>query len=378
MTTYVLGAPLGVSSTARVHLDLGPDHPSRSGLVEIVCREVDGTVAEAEIRPGAGHRAAEKLFEVRDYRQVLALANRHDWQAPFVGELGAVLTIEAALHLTATPRAVWLRTVLAEHARLHSHLGSLSAVPAVLAPDAALARRLHDAREALREQLADLSGNRVHPMLCRLGGLATDADPRWLEAEAALARTIGALAPAVHDCILSAALPRGVAVIDAELARTYGVTGPAARAAGVDTDLRRTTPYLAYGALGDALPGLPHDTSGDAVARLLAWADELDRTATLLVAAVEGAAGTDGPVSVKLPKVLRVPVGDTYVATEAPLGRAGWWLVSRGEKAPWRLKLRTPSFANMAALEAVLPGTRTTDLPLALASVGYVAGDLAK
>lgn len=377
MTTYVLGAPLGVSSAERVHLDLGGDHPSRSGLVEIVCGLTDDTISDAQICPGAGHRSAEKLFEVRDYRQVLALANRHDWQAPFVGELGAVLTIEAALHLAATPRATWLRTVLAEHARLHSHLGSLSVVPAVLAPDPVLARRLHDAREALREQLADLSGNRVHPMLCRLGGLSTDADPRWLEAEAGLAHKIGALGPLVHAAVLAAGLPRGVAVIDRELARAYGVTGPAARAAGVDTDLRRTTPYLAYGDL-TLPPASGPDIAGDAVSRLLTWADELTQTAALVVAAVAGAARTDGPVSVRLPKVLRVPVGDTYHAVEAPLGHAGWWLVSRGEKVPWRLKLRTPSFANMAALEAVLPGTRSADLHLAVASIGYVAGDLAK
>lgn len=378
MTTYVLGAPLGVPSAERVHLDLGPDHPSRSGLVEILCGAPDGIVAEAEIRPGAGHRSAEKLFEVRDYRQVLALANRHDWQAPFVGELGAVLTIEAALHLVPPPRAAWLRTVLAEHARLHSHLGSLSAVPSVLAPDSVLARHLHDAREALREQLADLSGNRVHPMLCRLGGLSTDADPHWLDAEAGLARQIGALGPLVRAAIVAAGLPRGIAVIDPERARTYGVTGPAARAAGVDTDLRRTTPYLAYGDLALTPPSSGQDIAGDAVSRLLTWADELTQTAALVVAAVEGSERTDGPVSVRLPKVLRVPVGDTYHAVEAPLGRSGWWLVSRGEKVPWRLKLRTPSFANMAALEVALPGTRTADLPLAVASIGYVAGDLAK
>ena len=85
-----------------------------------------------------------------------------------------------------------------------------------------------------------------------------------------------------------------------------------------------------------------------------------------------------GEVGVKLPKVVRVPEGETYVATEAPLGRAGWWLVSRGDKVPWRLKLRTPSFANLAALEEVLPGTPATALPLAVASFGYVVGDVAK
>jgi NADH-quinone oxidoreductase subunit D len=376
VTTFVLGAPLGAPSAERVHLDLGPDHPSRSGLVEIVCRTDAGVIVDAEIRPGAGHRSAEKLFEVRDYRQVLALANRHDWQAPFVGELGVVLTIESALHLVPPPRATRLRTVLAEHARLHSHLGSLSVVPAVLAPDAVLARAVHDVRERLREQLADLTGNRVHPMLCRLGGLAADADSSWLDADAELARTIAPLGTLLREAITGADLPRGVAVVDAETARTYGVTGPAARAAGVEVDLRRTDP--AYSELVDLLPPSVADPAGDAVARLLVLADEVSSTAALLEAAVEATRRADGPVSVKLPKVLRVPVGDTYHAVEAPLGRAGWWLVSRGEKVPWRLKLRTPSFANVAALESVLPGTRTSDLALAVASVPYVAGDLAK
>ena len=375
--TYVLGAPLGVVSAHRQLVDLGPDHPSRSGVVEIVCRLDGDVIGEAEIRPGASHRSAEKLFEVRDYRQLLALANRHDWQAPFAGELGAALTIEGALRLTPPPRATWLRTVLAEHARLHSHLGFLSVIPATLAPDAAVATRVHAAREALREQLADLSGNRVHPMVCRLGGLSVDADQRWLDAEAELAQTIAALAPELRTLLVQAGLPTGVAVIDPSLVRSYGVTGPAARAAGIDTDLRRSAPYLAYADL--KVPTVPlSDHPGDAVSRLLAWADELESTATLLVAAVHATTRTGGPVSLKLPKVMRVPVGDTYVAHEAPLGRAGWWLVSRGEKVPWRLKLRTASFSHMAALEAVLLGTRATDLPLAVASVGYVVGDLAK
>ncbi len=376
MITFVLGAPLGASSAERVHLDLGPDHPSRSGLVEVACRTDAGVITSAEILPGAGHRSAEKLFEVRDYRQVLALANRHDWQAPFVGELGVVQTIESALHLVPPPRATRIRTVLAEHARLHSHLGSLSAVPAVLAPDAGLAQALHVAREALREQLAVLTGNRVHPMVCRLGGLAADPDVSWLDAEEELAHRIAPLGAAVRARIVAADLPRDIAVIDPEIARTYGVTGPAARAAGVESDLRRTDPV--YAELTAELGTVVTDTRGDAKARLLTWADELTATAALLGAAVDGARRTDGPVSVKLPKVLRVPVGDTYHAVEAPLGHAGWWLVSRGEKVPWRLKLRTPSMANMAALEAVLPGTAVDDLPLAVASVGYVAGDLAK
>ncbi|HET7723733.1 MAG TPA: hypothetical protein VFK68_03770, partial [Propionibacteriaceae bacterium] len=284
-----VGGGLHVDDVAptRRFLDLGPDHPSRSGLVEIVCRLDGDVVREAEIRPGASHRSAEKLFEVRDYRQLLALANRHDWQAPFAGELGAALTVESALRLTPPPRATWLRTVLAEHARLHSHLGFLSAIPAVLSPDPDAARRVHGAREALREQLAALSGNRVHPMVCRLGGLSVDADDEWLHAEARTAETVAQLAPLLGGLLDRADMPRGVAVIDADTARAYGVTGPAARAAGVDTDLRRGAPYLAYSELD--VPSLSiGDHPGDAVSRLRAWVDELAATAVLLVAAVDG------------------------------------------------------------------------------------------
>ena len=107
--TYVLGAPLGVDSAHRRLIDLGPDHPSRSGLVEIACSLEGDVIAEAEVRPGASHRSAEKLFEVRDYRQLLALANRHDWQAPFAGELGAALTIEDLRRIakSRTPKAAF-------------------------------------------------------------------------------------------------------------------------------------------------------------------------------------------------------------------------------------------------------------------------------
>ncbi len=367
--TYVVGAPLGLGP-ARTHLDLGPEHPTRSGAVEIVTEIEGDVITRAEVRPGRIHRAAEKLFEVRDYRQVLALADRHDWQGSFAGELGVALTVEAALGLQAPERAVWLRTLLAEHTRLHSHLGFLTyaARRGTETGDA-----VSSLREALREQLADLSGNRVHPMLTRLGGLAADAAPEWLEAEVRLVRAVAALTPALRQCV--SALPPGVAVMPTEVVSDFGVTGPAARAAGVDVDLRRSAPYLAYADL-DLTSASGQE--GDAVARLRCWVDELAPTAALVEQLAAGLTTRPGPVDVMLPKVVRVPEGETYVATESPLGRSGWWLVSRGEKQPWRLKMRTASFAHVSALEAVLPGTPVEHLGLAVASVGYVVGDLAK
>ncbi len=116
------GPPAGT-----VLLDLGADHPSGTGLVQLDLWTEDGTITGAQVVVGALHRGAEKLFEVRDYRQVGMLADRHDWQAPFFGELGVALVCEQLLGLEVPPRASWLRALLAEHTRVLSHLGFLVA-----------------------------------------------------------------------------------------------------------------------------------------------------------------------------------------------------------------------------------------------------------
>ncbi len=370
--TYSLGAALRPHTH---HLDLGADHPSRAGLVEVVTTQEGGLIKTAEIRPGAIHRSVEKLFEVRDYRQLLSLANRHDWQASFVGELGAALTIEAALGLEPPPRATWLRTMLAELSRLGSHLAFLTAIPDALVADAGVSRTLRQLRTALRQLIADYTGNRIHPMVIRLGGLALDAPTGWAERAVALARTAAIAMPSVIDLLHAADFPK-VACLDAPTIATYGVTGPAARASGVDLDLRRLQPYLAYPDLTIVTPTAA--ATGDAAARLSWWAAEVVATSHLIEQIAPRLQAIGGEVGVKLPKIVRVPEGETYCATEAPLGHAGWWLVSRGDKVPWRFKLRTPSFANLTALESVLPGTPAALLPLAVASLGYVVGDVAK
>jgi NADH-quinone oxidoreductase subunit D len=359
-----------------VLLDLGPEHPSGTGLVELRLWVAHGVVTEASVVVGALHRGVEKLFEVRDYRQVLMLADRHDWQAPFAAELTVALTCEQLLGLEVPPRAVWLRTLLAEHTRLLSHLGFLAWVPfrlGVPSPTAAL-------REALRHQLQRLTGNRVHPMVNRVGGLAADADAAWLDAELAVLPDVRTVADQLGAWLGSQALREltvGTAVLPRAVVAAYGVTGPAARASGVAADLRTQRPYLAYGELGDRVRPTPA-TEGDAAARLATLVHELGVSADLVEACVERLRSLPGEVAVRLGKVVRLPEGEAYVATEAPLGVSGVFLVSRGDKTPWRLKLRTPSFNHVSALEPLLVGLPVEALEATLASVGYVVGDLDK
>jgi NADH-quinone oxidoreductase subunit D len=362
--------------TGTILLDLGPEHPSQAGLIELRLWTENEVITTARVVVGAMHRGAEKLFEVRDYRQILMLADRHDWHAPFFGELAVALVCEEMMGLVVPDRAIWLRTLLAEHTRILSHCSFLSYVPHRIPGDPGL-RRL---REDLRNQTLRLTGNRIHPMATRIGGLAVDADDAWLQAERQIARQATRVAEAVLAFIESppfARLTSGVGLLDRETIQQFGVSGPAARASGVDLDLRLQQSYLAYPEL-TGLIAPPVRRSGDAQSRLGILADEIAISATLIIACIDRLGDIPGPVSVKLGKIIRVPEGEAYLAIEAPLGVAGVFLVSRGEKTPWRLKLRTPSFNNVSSLERVLVGVRTEALEATLASIGYVVGDLDK
>jgi NADH-quinone oxidoreductase subunit D len=362
--------------TGTILLDLGHEHPSQAGLIELRLWAEDDVITTARVVVGAMHRGAEKLFEVRDYRQILMLADRHDWQAPFFGELAVALVCEQMMGLAVPDRAVWLRTLLAEHTRILSHCGFLSYVPHRIPGDPGL-RRL---RAELRTQTLRLTGNRIHPMATRIGGLAVDAEDAWLRAERQVATQAARAAEAVLAMIespLFAGLTSGVGLLDQVTIQQFGVSGPAARASGVDLDLRLQLPYLAYRELA-ALIAPPVRRSGDAQSRLALLAEELTTSASLIIACIDRLKELPGPVSVKLGKIIRVPEGEAYSAIEAPLGIAGVFLVSRGEKTPWRLKLRTPSFNNISSLERVLVGVRTESLEATLASIGYVVGDIDK
>ncbi len=357
-------------------LDLGPEHPSNAGLIELRLWTEDEVITTARVVVGAMHRGAEKLFEVRDYTQILMLADRHDWQAPFFGELAVALACEQMMGLAVPDRAVWLRTLLAEHTRILSHCGFLCYVPHRIPGDAGI-RRL---REELRTQTLRLTGNRIHPMATRVGGLAVDADEVWLRAERAVAERAAQVAERVLSMIDSApfaSLTSGVALLDEDAIHQFGVSGPAARASGVDLDLRVQRPYLAYGELGGLITP-PVRRAGDAQSRLGVLGEELASSASLIIACINRLKELPGPVSVKPGKIIRVPEGELYMAIEAPLGIAGVFLVSRGEKTPWRLKLRTASFNNISSLERVLVGVPTEALEATLASIGYVVGDIDK
>ncbi|HYN30148.1 MAG TPA: NADH-quinone oxidoreductase subunit D [Dermatophilaceae bacterium] len=365
-------------------LNIGPQHPATHGVLRLRVVLDGERVVTAEPVIGYMHRGAEKLFEVRDYRQVVVLANRHDWLSAFANELGVVLGVERMLGMEVPERAVWLRTLLAELNRVLSHLMFLGSYPLELGAITPVFYAFRE-REELQAVMEEASGGRMHYMFNRVGGLKEDVPAGWLgrvdDALAAVRRRLPDLESLLVGNEILVARTRGVGAVSPELVLGYGLTGPIARASGVDVDLRRDDPYLAYGEL--FAPGGPGRVvtraAGDCLARLEVLLEQVHVSLDLADACVDRLSSLPrGPVNQRLPKVLKVPEGALYTATENPLGFNGYYLVSRGEKTPWRLKLRTASFNNVAVLGEVLPGCLVADLVSVLGSMFFVVGDVDK
>ncbi|MDN5795430.1 MAG: NADH-quinone oxidoreductase subunit D [Intrasporangium sp.] len=377
-----VGIGAGELATADMVLNIGPQHPATHGVLRLRI-VVDGErIVSAEPIIGYMHRGAEKLFEVRDYRQITVLANRHDWLSAFSNELGLVMAAEDLLGMEVPERAVWARTLLAELNRVLNHLMFLGSYPLELGAITPVFYAFRE-REEVQAVMEEASGGRMHYMFNRVGGLYQDLPAGWLgrvtEAVAAVRRRLPDLEHLIVGNEILEARTRGVGILPRELVLAHGVSGPIARASGLDLDLRRDAPYLAYADL--FAPGGPGRvvtrTAGDCLARLEVLLEQTRVSLDLADACVEHLADLPrGPINVKLPKVLKVPEGQIYCATENPLGFNGYYLVSRGEKTPWRLKLRSASFNNVSVLAEMLPGQLISDMVAILGSMFFVVGDI--
>ncbi len=376
MTTtqeLLIGVGVGAHLECDATLPLRDFHPSGHAGFQLQVRVEDGVVQRTDIRMGLMHRGSEKLFEARDYRQIMMLANRHDWLSAFSSELGIGLAIEAATGITPPERATWTRTLLAEANRVAVALAFLGAVLPAYEDRA----RVLASRERLVDAQERATGGRVHPMFTRIGGIAAPLGAEVLAHYAAIVADLRAGLPRVADAVLLLADGlRGLAPLRREEAVGFGASGPVARASGVDLDLRRDDSYLAYAELGELLT-VPTRSAGDAAARYEVLLEQVPVSLDLMSACVDRLVLLGpGPIDVRLPKTVKVPEGVTHSWIEGPLGISGALLASVGDRTPWRLKIRSASFNNVQAIRNAVVGTRLDDLADAVMSFFFVVGDV--
>jgi NADH-quinone oxidoreductase subunit D len=366
--------PSGDFSTEEMILNIGPQHPSTHGVLRIVL-ELDGEViTRAEPVIGYMHRAAEKLSEYRDARQVLVLMNRHDWISAFNNELGWTIAVERSAGIEVPERAQWIRTMFAEWNRILNHLMFAGSYPLELGAMTPIFYSFIE-RELVQDLMESATGARMHHSYARVGGLKDDLPAGFMkrsaEALVAIRKWIKMFEALIMGNEIVFARCRNVGVLPAEVAVGYGCSGPVLQASGVAMDSRKDEPYEKY---GEVEFEVPVGQTGDSYDRLWVLVERMKQSCNIIEQCMDKLPPGEFRAA-KLPKKLSLE-GEVYVRTENPLGLMGYYLVGDGKKTPYRLKMRTASFSNVSVIPAMLPGALLPDLIAILGSIFFVVGDV--
>jgi NADH-quinone oxidoreductase subunit D len=357
-------------------LNLGPQHPATHGTLRIVARLDGEQVIHAEPIMGYMHRGYEKLAEVRTYAQITTLVNRIDWLGSFANEVPFILAAERLMGIEAPARARWIRTLLFEMARVANvglFLGEMGLQVGAVTPAFYAFRD----REFVLNQIEAVTGGRFHPNFDRIGGIKDDLPKGWVEETKGVMERMRAFCDEMEDLLLGSeifeARCRGIGVIPADVAMQYGLSGANLRASGVDWDIRRdgNDGLLAYDDLDWKVWTHP---DGDSFARFWVRLQEVREATKLVDQLCDGL--PSGPIMAKVPRIIKVPAGEAFVSTENPLGEMGYYVVSKGDLVPFRVKIRSASFNNVSVTPWVLRGVYVPDIITILGSLYFILGDI--
>jgi NADH-quinone oxidoreductase subunit D len=361
--------------TGDMILNLGPQHPATHGTLRLVVRLDGERVLAADPVIGYMHRGYEKLTEFRTYPQITTLINRIDWLSSFANEVPFVHAAEKLMGIEAPPRAQYIRTILTELSRIATFilfLGEMGLQVGALTPAFYGFRD----REHVLNLIEGATGGRFHPNFNRIGGLKDDLPWGWVSETRSVMKLMLDSCDQFEDLVagneIFLARTQGIGVIPGEIGAAYGVSGSNLRASGVDWDLRRDgLPYLAYPDLDFKV--WTH-TGGDSFARYWVRLQETREAVRMVLQLLDGLPA--GPVMAKVPRIIKVPEGETWVEVENPLGQMGYYVVSKGATGPFRVKIRSASFSNVSILPWLLRGVYVPDVVTILASLYFILGDI--
>ena len=407
-------------------LNFGPQHPAAHGVLRLVL-EMDGEVIErADPHVGLLHRGTEKLAESKPFNQSIGYMDRLDYVSMMCSEHGYVRAIEKLLGIEAPERAQYIRTMYDEITRILNHLMWLGTHALDVG---AMTMFLYCFRE--REDLMDcyeaVSGARMHATYYRPGGVYRDLPdqmPRFepgrfcSEKDAQIRNRAreGSLLDFIED--FADRFPGlvdeyetlltdnriwkqrtvGIGVVSPERARLLGFTGPMLRGSGIAWDLRKKQPYAAYDQVDF---DIPIGTNGDCYDRYLVRVEELRQSTRIIKQCVQWLRENPGPVMIGNHKVAPPPraemkddmealihhfklftegycppEGEAYAAVEAPKGEFGCYIVSDGANKPYRLKIRAPGFAHLAAMDEMARGHMLADVVAIIGTMDIVFGEI--
>lgn len=395
-------------------LNFGPQHPATHTTLRLVL-EIDGErIVRVTPHIGYLHSGFEKLGEALNYNQYVTIVDRMDYSAPIYNELAWHGAAEKLIGIDLTPRCKVLRTIAGELGRIQSHLLCVGAAGLDLGAFTAFLFGFNE-REAIYDIVEYISGQRFHTSWTRVGGLNMD-----LPDEAVFKRMVkkfidDSLPRATEDVEkllnknrIFIDRTKGIGTISKEDAIAWSMTGPLARSAGVERDVRKDSPYLCFKDNWDdqGAPAVdfkvPIMTTGDVYARYLCRLEEIKQSAHIIRQLIDNIPG--GPVNVSpegkdvLPpkdqvyssieglihhfelimtnRGFEAPKGEVYQCIESANGELGYYIVSDGGNVPWRTRTRPPIFINYQVFPKLMEGHMISDVVAVLGSINVIAAEL--
>lgn len=353
-------------------LNMGPQHPSTHGVLRLVLTLEGETIVDCTPVIGYLHRGMEKIFENRTLMQGIRYTDNSDYLSPMLCEIAYVGAAEQLMGLEIPRRAQYIRLLVGEMQRIASHLVAVGTYLLDLGAFTPILWTFRD-REGILSLFEALAGSRFTVNYMRVGGVLHDFPRGWLrECEAyldQLEKNLDELDGLIMGNEIFLARTQGIGFVDRQQALAFGLSGPMARASGVNWDLRVHRPYMAY---REVPVNVQVRQEGDCFARNAVRMQEMRESIRLCRLAIDQM--PPGAISARVPIALRPHRGETYFAIENSRGEYGFYMISDGSEYPWRAKMRSPSLVNLQILPELLRGHKMSDAVAIIGSIDIILG----
>ncbi len=381
-----------------ITLNMGPQHPATHGVLRLVVDLQGESVVGCDPRPGYLHRGIEKWMENRTYHQIIPMTDRLEYITGMNNNLGWVVAVEKLAGITVPERAQFIRTLTAELSRLSGHLVWLGTHALDIGAMTVCMYTLRE-RELVLDLLEMATGARQTVSYARIGGVRNDVPRDFIDKTREFTETFPKRLEDYDTLIRQNRIwlkrTVGIGVFSAEEAVNYGLTGGTLRGSGVNYDLRKVEPYAAYDKIDF---DVPLGKNGDVYDRYVVRIEEMRQSNRIIKQCLDmmqpGPITTNDPryavpekvnvmqnmqslahQFVLMSKWVPMPKGEVYVATEAPKGELGFYIVSDGSGRPYRVKIRAPSYVHVSALPKMVTGHMLADVIACIGTIDIVLGE---
>jgi NADH-quinone oxidoreductase subunit D len=355
-------------------INMGPQHPSTHGVMRLVISLKGEVVQKVQPHLGYIHRGIEKMCESLTYPQIIHLTDRMDYLSAHINNEAVCLTVEKALEIEIPERVKVIRTIMSELTRIQSHELFWASYGMDLGGPTCYFYGLRD-REMVLDIFEETTGGRMIVSYNCPGGVMNDLHPNFQKRVKEFIKHFRKVLPE-YDAVLTGNVifhqrTKGIGPLSLNDAIAFGITGPSGRASGFSCDVRKHEPYSAYDRVkfNEVL-----FSEGDAYYRYLARMEEMRESMNIIDQLIDNI--PEGPYAVKMKPVIRLPEGEYFQRVETPRGELGVFIISDGNKTPYRVKFRTPNFANLSVFSQLVKGFKIADLVSIFGSLDFVIPDI--